>query len=190
MLFSETCWMHLPKNSTRAVKPARSLPHLAALVCCSPFDIALHDAYGTLHGLPVYKTYNSHYMSLDLAEFISPAPGTQVNFRNLYPAHFLTAEPASILPVWHLVGGLDPIDSSDATNGVPHDGYPVFLGDWIERDGLYCLKIKLRGDDADWDYDRLVRVGRLGRNKGVRWLSADFNCTVREPTYVNEILIG
>ena len=34
-----------------------SMPWLAALVCCSAFDIALHDAYGNLHSLPVYDTY-------------------------------------------------------------------------------------------------------------------------------------
>src|SRR5690349_11078716 len=86
------------------------LPHLAALVCCSPFDIALHDAYGALHGVSVYKTYNAQFMSYDLADFLLPAAGSEVNFRELYPADFLIAEPPRSLPVWHLVGGLDPID--------------------------------------------------------------------------------
>ena len=31
------------------------MPWLAALVCCSPYDIALHDAYGNLTGI-VYGT--------------------------------------------------------------------------------------------------------------------------------------
>jgi L-alanine-DL-glutamate epimerase-like enolase superfamily enzyme len=168
-------------------EPGAHMPHLAALVCCSAFDIALHDAYGLLHGVPVYKTYNSQYMSCDLGDFISPAAGTQVNFRGEYPDEYLTAEPARSLPVWHLVGGLDPIDSSEL-NGTKQDGYPVLLSDWIKRDGVYCLKVKLRGDDASWDYNRLVRVGQIGRSSGVKWLSADFNCTVREPAYVNEIL--
>ena len=30
----------------------------------------------------------------------------------------------------------------------------------------YCLKVKLRGNDAAWDYDRLVRVGRIGPGEG------------------------
>jgi L-alanine-DL-glutamate epimerase-like enolase superfamily enzyme len=169
-------------------EPAAHLPLLAALVCCSAFDIALHDAYGTLHGVPMYNTYNAQYMNADLADFISPADDSQVNFRNMYPADFLTAEPARDLPVWHLVGGLDPLDASELTGSEPHDDYPVLLGDWIDRDGLDCLKVKLRGNDAAWDYDRVVRVGRMGREKGVKWLSADFNCTVREPAYVTEIL--
>ena len=48
--------------------------------------------------------------------------------------------------------------------------------------------MKLRGTDAAWDYERMIRVARIGFANGVRWLSADFNCTVREPTYVNDIL--
>ena len=64
----------------------------------------------------------------------------------------------------------------------------MVLTDWIRRDGLKCLKIKLRGNDAAWDYYRSVRVGRIAIANEVEWLTADFNCTVRDPGYVNEIL--
>ena len=64
----------------------------------------------------------------------------------------------------------------------------MLLADWIRRDGLKCLKVKLRGTDEAWDYERLVRVGEIGVDHGVDWLSADFNCTVTEPAYVNDIL--
>src|SRR5690606_22473437 len=40
-----------------------SLPYLAALVAFSPFDLALHDAYGKLHGVPTYSTYNPPYLT-------------------------------------------------------------------------------------------------------------------------------
>ena len=166
---------------------AAHLPCLAGLICCSPFDIALHDAYGQLHGLPTYGTYNDQFMNCDLAELLEP-DDVAVDFRGQYPADYLVPSPKRKLPVWHLVGGLDPLEADDLTGQEPDDGYPVLLGNWIERDGLTCLKVKLRGDDAAWDYDRLVRVGRIGLAKGVKWLSADFNCTVREPAYVNEIL--
>jgi hypothetical protein len=46
----------------------------------------------------------------------------------------------------------------------------------------------LRGNDANWDYGRLVKVGSIGLKNGVDWLSADFNCTVTDPRYVNGIL--
>jgi hypothetical protein len=80
------------------------------------------------------------------------------------------------------------LDASELSGDEPDDGYPVVLGDWIERDGLTCLKVKLRGNDEAWDYERLVRVGRIGAEKNVKWLSADFNCTVHNPDYVNEVL--
>jgi L-alanine-DL-glutamate epimerase-like enolase superfamily enzyme len=64
----------------------------------------------------------------------------------------------------------------------------VLLADWIARDGLNCLKVKLRGNDAAWDLERLVQVGRIAIEKGVDWLTADFNCTVTDPAYVNGIL--
>ena len=87
-----------------------------------------------------------------------------------------------------MIGGLDPLDLSELTGREPEDGYPVLLLDWIRRDGLQCLKIKLRGNDSVWDYARLNRVGDIAREEGVPWLTADFNCTVTEPAYVNEIL--
>ena len=74
------------------------------------------------------------------------------------------------------------------TGQEPDDGYPVVLDEWITADGLKCLKIKLRGNDSAWDYQRLVDVGRIALERGVHWLSPDFNCLVTDPAYVNDIL--
>ena len=164
-----------------------AMPYLAALVCLSPLDIALHDAYANLLGCDVYQTYSKEHLSRDLSEFLEPEPGT-ADFRGLYPADFLVAQQPKTLPVWHLVGGVDPLVPADLTGTEPNDGYPVLLEDWIRRDQLQCLKIKLRGTDQAWDFQRIVTVARLAMPLGLRWLSADFNCTVREPAYVNEIL--
>jgi len=89
---------------------------------------------------------------------------------------------------WHLVGGADPLEPGDLDGTEPDDGYPVLLPDWIRRDGLRCLKVKLRGTDGAWDYARLVRVGRIAAALGCAWLSADFNCTVSDPAYVTAVL--
>jgi L-alanine-DL-glutamate epimerase-like enolase superfamily enzyme len=167
---------------------SRRLPLLAALVCLSPFDIALHDAYGRLHGVPIYETYHSGWMSHDLSAYLEPADGAAVDFHGLYPNDFLVPSPPSRLAAWHLVGGLDPLNDGDLLGDEPADGFPVVLGDWIKRDGLFCLKIKLRGNDAAWDYQRLLRVGQIAQEHNVRHLSADFNCTVTDPEYVNAIL--
>ena len=165
-----------------------AMPWLAALVCCSPFDLAVHDAYGNLHGVPTYQTYSAEFMNGDLAAFLQPASRSRVSFRGQYPSAFLSRESTQSLVAWHLVGGLDLLDDAERQGTEPDDGYPVVLEDWIRRDGLKCLKVKLRGNDAAWDYERLMRVGTIGARLGVDWLSADFNCTVTNPEYVNSIL--
>jgi len=167
---------------------SETLPWLAALVCCSLFDVAMHDAFGVLHNLPVYETYNEQFMSRDLAQFLTPAEDASVSFAGKYPEEYLASSPPQTIPVWHLVGGKDPLDESELTGSEPDDGYPVLLADWIETDGLNCLKVKLRGDDTAWDYGRLVKVGNLAIKHGVDWLTTDFNCQVTNPTYVNDIL--
>ena len=165
-----------------------AMPWLAALVCCSLFDIAVHDAYGRLVGQPVYDTYTAEFMNRDLAAFLTPVPGSRVSFAGKYPRDFLMAAPPAHVRAWHLVGGLDLLDPSERTGKEPDDGYPVLLPDWIAQDGLHCLKIKLRGTDAAWDYDRIIRVGRIAIAHDVDWLSADFNCTVTESEYVTALL--
>ena len=167
---------------------AEPVPWLAALVCLSAFDIALHDAYGVLHGVPTYQTYTAEYMNADLARYLTPAEGSDVSFAGRYPADYLVFPRPESLPAWHLIGGKDSIDESELTGAEPDDGYPVLLRDWVRRDGLKCLKVKLRGDDAAWDDDRLLKVGELAIEEGVDWLTTDFNCTVHEPAYVNAIL--
>jgi len=166
---------------------AEPMPHLAALVCCSAFDIALHDAYGKACCVPIYKTYNDRYMNDDLSAFLTPADGAEVSFEGKYPEDDLVSPPET-LNAWHLVGGMDKIDESELDANDPDDGYPVLLRDWIRRDGLKCLKIKLRGNDSDWDYNRLVKVGEISLQEGVEALTADFNCTVTDPEYVIDIL--
>ncbi len=177
--------LHEKFNATR--EPGAEMPHLAALVCFSLFDLAIHDAYGHLHGVPVYETYHAGYMSRDLSAMLKPA-ADHVSFEGLYPSDFLVEKPELKLPVWHLVGGLDPISEEELTGSEPDDGYPVLLRDWIRRDSLDCLKIKLRGNDAGWDFDRLSKIGQMAQEEGVTWLTTDFNCTVQDPAYVNEIL--
>jgi len=172
-------------NQTLEIGP---MPLLGALVCASAFDIALHDAYSNLAGRPVYETYNSTYMQRDLSTMVQPAEGADVSFAGKFPSDFFVSPAAKKLPVWHLVGGLDPLKESDLKGTEPRDGFPVLLRDWIRQDGLKCLKIKLRGNDEAWDYQRIVDVGQISIETGVDWLTTDFNCTVTDPSYVNRIL--
>ena len=159
------------------------MPHLAALVCHSLFDLAIFDAFGQLVGRTVFDTLDEDFLTSDLAQFYDGDPA----FVGKRLPQFLKPR-EDTLPVWHLVGGLDPLDADELTGREPRDGYPILLRDWIRADGLKCLKVKLRGNDAIWDYERLVRVGTIAIEEGCDWLTADFNCTVTDPAYVCEIL--
>lgn len=163
-------------------------PYLAALVCCSAFDQALHDAYGRLVDRPIYATYTGEFMAHDLAHYLEPAEDAAVNFAGRYPQEYLNSTPSNQVVAWHAVGGLDPLNESGLTGAEPQDGYPLTLEQWIERDGLNCLKLKLSGQDAVYDYNRIVAVGQIAERLGVSWLTTDFNCTVQDPVYVNDIL--
>jgi len=174
-------------NAERGVD-AEPMPWLAALVCCSLFDIAFHDAYAHLHQVPVYQIYSPGFMNADLSHYLEPAANVAVSFEGKYPEDYFAQPAPAVLPAWHLVAGLDHLDESALTGDEPDDGIPVLLPDWIKQDGLKCLKVKLRGTDQAWDYNRLVRVGQIAIAHGVDWLTSDFNCTVKDPEYVNEIL--
>ena len=169
-------------------KGLEPLPWLGALVCASAFDLALHDAYGMTNDLPTYQSYDFPYLNLDLSHFIEPKDGNSISFAGKTPSDFLVLDPGDQIPVWHLVGGLDPLSEQECTGNEPRDGYPIHLEEWIERDGLNCLKIKLRGNDSHWDYARLLAIGKIAKEMNVDYLTTDFNCTVTDPHYVNQIL--
>jgi L-alanine-DL-glutamate epimerase-like enolase superfamily enzyme len=164
------------------------MPWLAALVCNSAFDLAVHDAYGQLLGRSIYDTYDAEHLNADLSHYLTPGANTDASFKGRYPADFLVAARPTTVPAWHAVGGGDLLSDSERTGSEPDDGYPVVLDEWIRRDGLNCLKIKLTGQEEGWDYDRIVNIGSIADEHDVDWLCTDFNCTVETPEYVNDIL--
>jgi L-alanine-DL-glutamate epimerase-like enolase superfamily enzyme len=184
--FLQSDLLDLLSQRNSGVQEEARMPWLAALVCASPFDLALYDAFGKLVGRPVYETLDCGWLERDLASFLEPASDAQVSFKERYPADYLVP-PVSKLPAWHSVGSLDPLEAGEVRDA-PDDGYPVLLEDWIVRDGLFCLKVKLKGNDADWDYHRLTKIGAIGRRQGVRWLCADYNCTAESVEYVTDML--
>ena len=97
-------------------------------------------------------------MNRDLAAYLTPAEDAQVCFAGQYPADYLV-RPAAATAGLAPGRRAGPAGCSELTGAEPKDGYPVLLADWIRRDGLKCLKVKLRGNDAAWDYERLVQVG-------------------------------
>src|SRR5262249_14120644 len=96
-------------------------------------------------------------------------------------------------PLYHLVGALDPLEDADVARRLD-DGLPETLPEWIAYSGLTHLKIKLNGDDLDWDVERVVRVDRVTeaahRRRGVaRWYySLDCNERCADVGYLLEFL--
>lgn len=164
------------------------MPELAALVCASAFDLALYDAVGNLNDVPVFELFTERFMAKDLSHYLEPAAGSTRSFSGQFPSDFLTAPVESHLTACHLVGGKDLLEDDERKGTEPDDGYPVTLRDWITQDGHRFLKIKLCGTDSVWDTERIVQVGQIAMEQGVDWLTCDFNCTVTDPSYVNQIL--
>ena len=85
------------------MKLAEPIPELAQLVAASPFDAALHDAYGRLHGLNSFDTLSSKFMNHDLSEYLD------IEFKGDYLDKYTLREPKERMPLYHLVGALDPL---------------------------------------------------------------------------------
>ena len=175
-------------NASGLAPATDPLPRLAALVCSSPFDLALHDAFGRLHGISPFDACRAPWLDEPLTAFLSAESASDPVLAGRSVSTPFLAGPRRRLEAWHLVGGLDPLQAEELTGKEPQDGIPVLLADWIRKDGLTCLKVKLRGNDADWDFRRLAEVGRIGGALGVTAYTADFNCTVRDPAYVCDVL--
>jgi L-alanine-DL-glutamate epimerase-like enolase superfamily enzyme len=154
------------------------IPQLCTLVVASPFDAALHDGFGKIHGRSSYHTYGPEFMSHDLAHYLGDA------FRGETLDQYVNREPQPRMPLYHLIGALDPLTGADVQKPIG-DGLPETLAQWIPWNGLTHLKIKLNGDNLDWDVNRVVSVEEVTadvqRRLAVsRWCySLDFNerCT-------------
>lgn len=163
------------------------MPLLAKLVTASPFDAALHDAFGKAHGLNCYHTYGPEFLSHDLGHYLGSEFAGETLDRYVLP------EPKARMPLYHLVGALDPLTDTDVKERLT-DGLPSTLGEWIAADGLTHLKIKLNGDDLGWDVERVVGVNRVAeqvqRQRGVTawWYSLDFNERCQNVEYLLEFL--
>jgi L-alanine-DL-glutamate epimerase-like enolase superfamily enzyme len=166
---------------------AEPIPVLAQLVAASPLEAALFDAHGRIDGVSSYSRLSGEYMNCDLSHCLDQS------FAGEYLDKYTLAAPKSHLPLYHLVGALDPLFPSDVKTPVS-DGLPETLGDWIEHDSLTRLKIKLAGDDLAWDVERVINVERaatetqakLGR---AEWrYSLDFNEKCANVDYVIEFL--
>ncbi|MEX0791723.1 MAG: mandelate racemase/muconate lactonizing enzyme family protein [Pirellulaceae bacterium] len=164
-----------------------AIPQLAILVAASPVRAALHDAYGKALGLNSYNTLGKEFIEPDLSHFLTP------DFKGEYLDQYTLRTPQAWMPLYHLVGALDPLDTEELPEPIG-DGLPETLHDWILADGLTHLKIKLNGDDLAWDIARVAKIDRVAsiaqESRGVdQWYySLDFNEKCASVEYVLDFL--
>ena len=166
---------------------AEPIPVLAQLVAASPLEAAIHDAYGRALGANAYDLLGAEFVNTDLATYLG------AEFRGEHLDRYTLRQPKSHLPLYHLVGALDPLTAGDIGKRIG-DGLPETLGEWIDAEGLTHLKIKLNGDDLEWDVERVVAVEQVATEaQKVRGCSSwryslDFNERCAAVDYVLDFL--
>lgn len=161
-------------ETSRELKLAQPIPKLCTLVTASPFDAALHDGFGRLHGRNSFTACGKEFVRRDLAAYLN------ADFRGESLDRYILTRPTPRIRVYHSVGASDPLTTAEVTKRVG-DGLPETLEEWIPYNGITALKIKLNGDDLAWDVDRVAAIDRVTNaaqsRRGAReWIySLDFN---------------
>ncbi len=164
-----------------------SMPRLPQLLAASPLEAGIHDAYGKVLGRNSYDVLGPEFVNRDLAAYLTP------EFRGEYLDRYTLRSPKPRMPLYHLVGALDPLTDADISQRID-DGLPETLPEWIRFNGLTHLKLKLNGDDLAWDVDRVVTIERVAAEaqhaRGCpSWhYSLDFNERCASVQYVLDFL--
>jgi len=181
----------LSREISNRLTPGEEMPFLGALVSASPVDHAIHDAFGNVNGIDSYRGYGPQHMSFDLFRYLGK------KYKNVYPSQFLRQDYLPEIPIFHLVGGLDLLRKEEVSKDLTEDGIPNSLDEWIKRDGVFCLKVKLRGKEMLWDIERTLEVSRIYHDirNHIRkdlpekpFLTADTNEQCESPEYIVEYL--
>jgi len=180
-------YLKAAEEVSRRLQLEDAIPKLCTLVTASAFDAALHDAFGKVHGLTSYRTYGRDFMTHDLSYYLGP------EFKGEYLDRYVLTAPSALLALYHSVGASDAIEDSDIKKRL-NDGLPETLSGWIRYNGLTHIKIKLDGNDLDWDLDRILRIDRttteVQAQRGMKtWgYSLDFNERCPNVGYLLEFL--
>ena len=146
--------MKITREAARGDSLPEEIPPLARLVATSPIDAALHDAVGRVHDRSSFDVLGPEFCNADLSRYLD------ARFAGEYLDRYTVRQPKPAMPLYHLVGALDPLTADDVAEPIG-DGLPESLPEWIAADGLTHFKIKLAGDDLDWDVDRVLAVTRV-----------------------------
>ena len=180
-------FLELANQVTQEMSLADPIPKLCTLVTASPVDAALHDAFGKAAGINSYDGLGRDHMNHSLEIYLNE------DFEGEYLDKYTSRQPKSELPLYHLVGALDPLTDADIDQRLD-DGLPETLPEWIEADGLTHLKIKLNGDDLDWDVNRVCSIQEVTAETQAKcnvttWsYSLDFNEQCQNVEYLLDFL--
>lgn len=163
------------------------IPTLAALVCFSPFDQALHDAYGRLLGISSYAALRREFLPGDLSRWL----GEVGEGRHLDEVIYHRGHRA--LDAWLVVGTNDALRETDAPE--LDDDLPASVEGWIARCGYRCFKLKIKGAEPDVEAQWVAAVYReivairnvLGLSGDIRY-EVDANEGCEGPWVVSEFL--
>ena len=178
-----------PLEASRALEPAyygnaeevtiemrlpHKMPELSTLVTASPFDAAIHDAFGRAHGRNSFTLCGRDFVRYDLSHYLNS------EFRGEWLDPYILPTPAPRIQMYHSVGASDPLTPAEVKKPI-HDGLPETLEEWIPYSGVTAIKIKLNGADLAWDVDRVASIDQVttaaqAKRKVTDWIySLDFN---------------
>ncbi len=183
----EPIFLQIADELSQEMQLKSPIPMLCTVVTTSPIDAAIHDGFGKANGINSYNGLDADYIQTDLSHFLDS------DFAGKYLDQYTTRHPQPNMPIYHLVGALDPLTDEDITERLD-DGLPETLPEWIVADGLTHLKIKLNGDDLEWDVARVLAIDHITAEtqatRGINtWhYSADFNETCQDVEYLLEFL--
>lgn len=129
-------------------------PVLARAMCASPFDAAIHDAVGIALGKSAFDFYRDNVAL--------PTADTYFEGNACEAINAVISRPKRELKAWYLVIKNDMTEQ---------------LRPWVQDRGYRCFKIKILGQDNDYDVARTVEVYRMAKALGAKniELSVDTN---------------
>ena len=139
-----------PEIERRAL--ASGCNRLGAAFGSSILERAVIDGVGRLAGRSCFELVRDDHLGIDLGAITPELQGRPMR-------EFLPARPLGRLHVRHTVGLIDPITAADVREPVA-DGLPETLEDYLERDGIGYLKIKV-GGALEADLARLEEIAAV-----------------------------
>jgi L-alanine-DL-glutamate epimerase-like enolase superfamily enzyme len=168
----------LPEIERRAL--ARDFNRLGASFGASMLERGVIDALGRMSGQSFAALVRGG-LGIDLGSLCEELRGREI-------AAFLPDRPLERLHVRHTVGLLDPITAADRREAAVLDGLPETLEDYLERDGISYLKIKVAGR-LDEDIGRLEAIAAvLERRDPAFHISLDGNEQYQHPDDFLELI--